>query len=188
MLNWRHLHRNLDNLLNYFLNDLRNLNNSFDNSWDNHYPLNNSLNLNTLRDFNYLFNDFLFGCGDLFDFLEVDLLWNDALLLNHNGDLFSHDKRNILDNLHWFFFSEYDVLDDLNRDVLLHLNGLDEWHLMNLSFNSGLWDYYWHFNIFLNLSNFNTCLIDYPWHLYLHNLYLFNDPQHLPYHFDLLRR
>jgi hypothetical protein len=183
MLHWRHLDWDLDDLLYYLLNDLRHFHNSFNNPGDNYYPLHNLLNFHALRDLYYLLDDLLFNGGHFFNLLEIHLLRNDFFFLHHDGHFFPHDKRHILNDLDRLFFSQYDMLNDLHWDVLLHVDCLNERNLMDFCLYLSLRHNYRHLNVLLNLPYLHSGLINNPRHLHLHYLNLLHNLQHFPNHF-----
>lgn len=79
----------------------------------------------------------------------------------------------MLYNLYWYMF--------------LHLNSLDEWHLMDLSLYLGLRYYDGNLDVFFNFPNLNLCLINDFWNLDFNYFILFDYPENLSNHLYLFR-
>lgn len=80
------------------------------------------------------------------------------------------------------------MLDDLDRDVLLEVDGLDEGDLVDFGLDLNLRDDDGDFDVFLDLSDLDTSLVDDFRDLDLDHLVLLHDSQHLPDDFYLLGR
>ncbi len=188
MLYWRHFKRDLNNLFNDFLYDLRNLDNFLYYPWNNNYLLNNSLNLHTFWHLDYFLYDFLLYGGYFFDLFEVDFLRDDFFLFDYDGNLLSHDEGYILDHLYRFLFSEYNVLDELNRDVFLQLYCFNKGNLVDLGLYFSLGHNHRHLNVFLHLSHFHPCFVNNARHFDLNNLNLLHHFQYFNYDLYFSRR
>ena len=70
----------LDDFFDDFLDYLGNLDDLFNDPRYDHDLLNNLLNFYTFRHLYYLLNDLFLGSRDLFDPLQIYLLWDDLLL------------------------------------------------------------------------------------------------------------
>ena len=68
--------------------------------------------------------------------------------------------------------------------VLLHLNSLDKWYLVNLSLNLCLRYNNGNFDIFFNFSDLNLSFIDYLWYLDFYYFILFDYPENLSNHLN----
>jgi len=179
VLNGRHFDGYLDYFFNDFLYDLRHLHDFLYDSRYDHNFLHNFLYFNALWYFHYLLDDFFLCCWHFLDSFQVYFLWDYFFFPDEYWHLFLHDERHIFYDLHWFFFCEDDVFEDLDGDVFFHLYGLHEGDLMYFSFDPRLGDYHGHLYVLLYLSYLHLCLVDYSGNLNFHYLYFLHDFEHL---------